>query len=98
MVDSIKMITTISQDIELTILPKKIIFNSLASDNIEAKTELEIETTIQDRFKLVFNSRYILDFLSQIESRDFLLSLNEENLPFVVKDNNFITIIMPIVI
>jgi DNA polymerase-3 subunit beta len=98
MVDSIKMITTISQDIELTILPNKIIFNSLASDNIEAKTELEIETTIQDRFKLVFNSRYILDFLSQIESRDFLLSLNEENLPFVVKDNNFITIIMPIVI
>jgi len=98
MVDSIKMITTISQDIELTILPNKIIFNSLASDNIEAKTELEIETTIQDRFRLVFNSRYILDFLSQIESRDFLLSLNEENLPFVVKDNNFITIIMPIVI
>jgi DNA polymerase-3 subunit beta len=98
MVDSIKMITTISQDIELTILPNKIIFSSLTSDNIEAKTQLNIDTPIQDEFKLVFNSRYILDFLSQIESDKFLLSLNEENLPFVVRDNNFITIIMPIVI
>ncbi len=98
MVDSIKMITTISQDIELNIFPDKIIFKSLASDNIEAKTQLSINTNIQKEFKLVFNSRYILDFLSQIENNYFSLELNEENLPFVVKDNNFITIIMPIII
>ena len=98
MIDSIKMITTISQNIELDILTDKIIFKSLSSDNIEAKTELSINTNIQNEFKLFLNSRYILDFLSQIESETFLLELNEENLPFVVKDNNFITIIMPIII
>jgi len=97
MIDSIKMITTISQDIELNIFPDKIIFKSLTSDNIEAKTQLSINTNIQKEFKLVFNSRYLLDFLSQIEDKIFLLELNEENLPFIVKNNNFITIIMPII-
>ncbi len=98
MLDSIKMITTISQDIQLTIQNNQIIFNSLASDNIEAKTKLQINTGITNEFKLSFNSRYLLDFLSQIENNQFTLGINEENLPFVLKNDNFITIIMPIVI
>jgi len=97
MIDSIKMITTISQDVELTISKNEIVFNSLDSD-IKAKTKLEIDTGIESEFRLRFNSRYLLDFISQIESGQFTLGINEENLPFVIKDDNFITIIMPIVI
>lgn len=97
MIDAIKMITTISQEIKMTILLDKIVFNSLASDNVEAKTELEINTGFPDKFELSFNSRYILDFISQIEKDEFELGLNEPSLPFLVKDHNFITIIMPIV-
>ena len=97
MIDAIKMITTISQEIKMTILPDKIVFNSLASDNVEAKTELEINTGFPDKFELSFNSRYILDFISQIEKDKFVLGLNEPSLPFLVKDDGFITIIMPIV-
>jgi DNA polymerase-3 subunit beta len=97
MVDAIKMITTISQEIKMILMPDRIIFNSLASDNVEAKTELEINTGFPDKFELSFNSRYILDFISQIEKDEFVLGLNEPNLPFIVKDDNFITIIMPIV-
>jgi len=81
----------------MILMPDRIIFNSLASDNVEAKTELEINTGFPDKFELSFNSRYILDFISQIEKDEFVLGLNEPNLPFIVKDDNFITIIMPIV-
>ncbi len=97
MIEAIRMITTISQDIKITFLSDTIIFNSLSSDNVEAKTELEINTGIKDKFEISLNSRYMLDFLSQIDSDHFEIGLNESSLPFMVKDNNFITIIMPIV-
>jgi len=97
MIDSIKMITTISQEIKMILNPNNIIFESLSADNVEAKTELEINTGLDDRFELSFNSKYILDFVSQVNKNEFIMELNEPSLPFIVKDDNFITIIMPIV-
>jgi len=97
MIEAIKMITTISQEIKITLLSDAIIFNSLSADNVEAKTEIEIKTGLSEKYELSFNSRYILDFISQIDSNEFILEFNEPSLPFMVKDNNFITIIMPIV-
>ncbi len=97
MISSIKMITTISQEIRMTLMEDKIVFHSLSNDNVEAKTELEIQTGLNDKFDISFNSKYLLDFLSQIDRNSFELGINEPSLPFVVKDENFITIIMPIV-
>lgn len=97
MIDAIKMITTISQEIKITLLSDAIIFNSLSADNVEAKTELEINTGLNDKFELSFNSKYLLDFISQINKNEFTIEFNEPSLPFIVKDDNFITIIMPIV-
>jgi DNA polymerase-3 subunit beta len=97
MIDAIKMITTISQEIKMTLLSDTIIFNSLSADNVEAKTELELNTGLNDKFELSFNSKYILDFISQVNKNDFTIEFNEPSLPFIVKDDNFITIIMPIV-
>ncbi|MDM5272589.1 DNA polymerase III subunit beta [Sulfurovum sp. zt1-1] len=97
MVEAIKMITTISQEIKMTFLSDTIIFNSLSADNVEAKTEIALETGLADKFELSLNSRYLLDFISQIDSNEFFIQFNEPSLPFVVKDENFITIIMPIV-
>ena len=97
MLDAIKMITTISQDIKMSLNGDIIIFNSLSSDNVEAKTEIELNTGLSEKFELSFNSRYILDFISQIDGNEFVIEFNETNLPFIVKDNNFITIIMPII-
>jgi len=98
MINSIKMITTISQEIKMTLLSDRIIFNSLSSENVEAKTELEINTGLNEKLDLNYNSKYLLDFISQIDSDNFELLINETNLPFMVKENNFMTIIMPIVI
>jgi DNA polymerase-3 subunit beta len=97
MLDAIKMITTISQEIKMTLREETIIFNSLSADNVEAKTEIEINTGLNEKFELSFNSKYILDFISQIDKNEFTIEFNEPSLPFIVKDNNFITIIMPIV-
>ena len=96
MINSIKMITTISQEIKILFTPHSIIFQSLSLDNIEAKTQIEIDTLLTEEFELSLHSRYLLDFLSQTESESFEIKFNEITLPFIVEDNNFITIIMPI--
>ena len=97
MLEAIKMITTISHDIKISFRSDAILFNSLSSDNVEAKTEIELETGLNEKFEVSLNSRYILDFLSQIENDTFEIGFNEPTLPFLVKDDNFLTIIMPIV-
>jgi DNA polymerase-3 subunit beta len=97
MTNSIKMITAISQEIKITFNKSSIIFNSLAPDNIQAKTELIISTPLED-FELNVNSRYLLDFISQVEDNQFEILLNEPTLPFVLKEKQFITVIMPIIV
>jgi DNA polymerase III subunit beta len=95
---AIKQITTISNDMKIIFEATKIRFESLSDDRIEAKTELNINTGLSDTFSLAVNSRYILDFLSQIQESEFNMGINESNLPFVLIENNFKTIVMPIVI
>ncbi len=97
-IGAIKQITTISNDMKMTFHQKHIIFESLSDDNIEAKTEIYFETNFEEPFVLAVNSRYILDFLSQTTESEFTIGLNEPNLPFVLSENNFKTIVMPIVI
>lgn len=97
MLESIKMITTISQKITILFKEESIIFNSLTADNIEAKTELPIHTGLNERFELNVNSKYLLDFITQVEENEFQILLNESTLPFVLKDKEFITVIMPII-
>ncbi len=97
MIDSIKQITTISTDVKLTFLSNSILFESLSDDNIEAKTEINFDTGFKEPFTIAINSRYLLDFLNNINSSEFTLGLNDPKLPFVLSDNNFKTIVMPIV-
>jgi len=98
MIDAIRQITTISNDLKLTIDSNAIYFESLSEDNIEAKTEMHLEKGLSEPITLAVNSRYILDFLAQIETTEFLFELNEANLPFILKSGDFQTIIMPIII
>ncbi len=100
MINAIKTITPISVEIKMIFNQNSIVFKSLSSDDIEAKTEILIEDTPLniDNFELNVNSRYITDFISQIDNNSFEILLNESTLPFVLKDRNFITIIMPIII
>ena len=98
MIDSIKQITTISTDVKITFLNEVITFESLSDDNIEAKTEIGFSTGINEAFSLAINSKYLLDFLNSVNNSEFTIGLNESNLPFILSDENFKTVVMPIVI
>lgn len=98
MIESFKQITTISNDIKLTFFQDNITFEALSDDNIEAKTQINFNTPFEEPFELAVNSRFILDFLNVIDNKEFLIELNEGNLPFMLSDNNFKTIIMPIIL
>ncbi|WP_457599186.1 DNA polymerase III subunit beta [Hydrogenimonas sp.] len=97
-VEAIKQITTISQEIKLTFEPTSIVFKSLGEENSEAVTEIDVETGMEEKFVLAVNSRYLLDFLTHIDTETFTMGLNEPNLPFIVQSGNFSTVIMPIII
>jgi len=98
MVEAIKQITTISNEIKLTFLKDRIIFKSLSEENIEAQTEIEVQTPFEEKFIMAVNSKFLLDFINHIEGNEFIMGLNEPELPFLLKNENFLTIIMPIVI
>jgi DNA polymerase-3 subunit beta len=98
MIDALKQITTISTDVKISFLKETITFESLSDDNIEAKTEIHFNTAFEEPFSIAINSRYLLDFLNAINSSEFTIGLNEGNLPFILRDENFITVVMPIVI
>lgn len=97
MIQSIRQISIISSEMKITFKSKNIIFESLNDDNIEAKTEIEFETGLSEDIYLSLNSKYILDFLSNIEDSNFILGYNDSELPFTLESKEFITIIMPII-
>ena len=97
-INAIKQITTISNDVKLTFKSDKIHFESLSDENNKATTEIDVKTGVDTSLVLAVNSRYLLDFLGQVEQSHFTLGLNEPNLPFILQENDFKTIVMPIVI
>ena len=59
---------------------------------------IEFKTGLDDDISLAVNSRYVLDFLSNIEHDNFTLGFNDSGLPFTLESDNFMTIVMPIMI
>lgn len=94
---SIKKVN-LCNNIKITIKAKEILFEALSNEGSRtANTQIELDTNVNADIVIGANSKYILDFFSQIENQDFLLCLNDPNNPFVLKDKNFSTIVMPII-
>ena len=91
----LKQVSIISNKIKIIINKEKIEFESISDETTKAKTNFKIKTNIEN-FTFAVNSKYILDFLNTIDDEYFKLGLNEPNIPFVLKDKNFITIVMPL--
>jgi len=96
--EAMKVISIISQEIKITFENNLITLESLNSDTQEAKTTIDTPINMEDSFSLAVNSKYLFDFLSQIDTADFTIELNEPTLPFIVKSENFLTVIMPILL
>ncbi len=97
LIEAIKLVTSIESKIKITFNQDSIIFESLDDDS-ESKTQIDLQINIESSFYIAANSKYILDFLSTSVNENINLGFNESNLPFYLEDNNFVTIIMPIVL
>ena len=91
----LKQINIVSNEVKITIKQNEIIFESLNDETMEARTSFKINTNIEE-FTFAVNSKYIIDFLNVINSENFKLCLNEPNIPFELRDDKFITIVMPL--
>ena len=98
LLEAMKVISIISTEIKMTLERDLITLESINSDTQEAKTTIETPINIDDSFSFAVNSKYLFDFISQIDSSEFIIELNEPTLPFVVKSENFLTVIMPILL
>ncbi|MDY0321590.1 MAG: DNA polymerase III subunit beta [Arcobacteraceae bacterium] len=96
-IESIKLVTSLFANIKISFSNDKIIFESLDEES-EAKTQLDIGLSINEDFYIAVNSKYLLDFLSQVNHETFKLGFNSSNLPFYLEDDKFFTIIMPIIL
>lgn len=94
----IRKINSISQEIKMTFKPNEIFLESMGSENAQGNTQCEIQTNFENEFSIGMNSKSLLDFLAQVNEETFTLCLNEASNPFMVKSENFSTIIMPIVL
>jgi DNA polymerase-3 subunit beta len=98
MIDHLKQVSTISQELKLTFRNDAIVFESLNEENIEARTQLDFISNLTEDIVLAVNSKYILDFLTHIEKNEFKLRYNDSTLPFMLESDEFITVIMPIML
>lgn len=97
-IEGIKVINSVTNDVKLTFRANEILFESLSQDNSEAKTQIEINLPLEEDIEIGINSRHVLDFLMQIDTADFVWGLNGKNAPFILKSENFSTVVMPIII
>jgi DNA polymerase-3 subunit beta len=91
----LKQVSIISNEVRIKITKDKIEFESISDETMQAKTSFKYSTKIEE-FVFAVNSRYIMDFLNIINSDEFELCLNEPNIPFMLRDGKFITIVMPL--
>lgn len=96
LLDAMRVINIISAEIKITLENNLITLESLNSDIQEAKTSIETAIDISEPIAFAVNSKYLFDFISQIDTASFELKLNEPTMPFIVKSENFLTVIMPI--
>jgi len=97
LIESIKLITSLKPNIKITFSQSNILFESVDEDS-EAKTQIDINLNIDEKFYIAVNSKYLLDFLSSTNNENIKIGFNESNLPFHLEDDKFITIIMPIIL
>lgn len=96
MIASLKMIQSVSQEVKITFNQNEVLFESFGNNNSQAEDGFEAEITISKPIEIAANLKSLLDFLGQIDNETFELCITEKTTPFLLRDNNFLTIVMPI--
>jgi len=97
-IDCLKKISVITENMRLQFQKNKVIFEGISLDNMEAKTELQTEISIENELSLNLKIKYLLDFLSSIEENEFKIKINEANLAFIVSSLGLEVVIMPMIL
>lgn len=97
MTDAIRQASIIDPEIRITFENNLINLENFVQNKEEVRTGFESEIEINEPFSIGVNSKLVLDFLSQCQTESFVMGFNEPNLPFILKSEQFSTIVMPIV-
>ena len=96
MVSGVRAINAMCEEMKVTIKKDGMIFESINEDNSEAKTEIEAPIDINGEIVFGVKNRFLLDFLSNIESEIFELDFNSSDTAFVLSADGLKTVVMPI--
>ena len=96
MVSGVRAINAMCEEMKVTIKKDGMIFESINEDNSEAKTEIEAAIEINSEIVFGVKNRFLLDFLSSIESEIFELNFNSSDTAFVLSADGLKTVVMPI--
>ncbi len=95
-IEAIRQVNILFPDIKITFSSSGLVFESLSKDNSEAATNIDMSLNLEAPFSMAINSRFLIDFLSNVDTDTFTININEPNTAFKVDSDNFFTIIMPI--
>lgn len=96
--EAIKSINVISDKTKISFSKEKIEFEDISEGNGAAKHEINMEFDIKDEFCFGINNKFMIDFLSNITTEEFILEFNQSNAPIMLKSENFKTLVMPVMI
>ena len=97
MIKAIKKVNSLSTNVKITLDSQGLFFESMNAESGEvARDKIELSLTITESITLGMNSKYILDFLNFVSGDEFEILINESNMPFMVRDNQYSTIVMPV--
>ena len=96
MVEGIKTISMLSDQMKITFSKESITSESLIEDNSEAKTMIEFQTGLEEDISINVKNRNLIDFLQSIEDEKFEFGFKDKNLPFVVSSKELLTVISPL--
>ncbi|GAA9475093.1 DNA polymerase III subunit beta [Helicobacter pylori] len=88
--ESIKLCSSLSSTIKLTLEKNNALFESLDSEHSEtAKTSVEIEKglDIEKAFHLGVNAKFFLEALNALGTTQFVLKCNEPSSPFLIQES-----------
>ncbi|TQR58179.1 DNA polymerase III subunit beta [Campylobacter troglodytis] len=96
--DSLKKVSVACDKMKLHFKKNKLVFEGIIIDNMEAKTELDLELDLEEEFSLNITIKHLLDFINSIEADEFKFFINEPNQAFVIRSDELETIIMPAIV
>lgn len=98
-IEAIKLINSIATRVKITIKSNGMFFESMSADDTEsASTQLELNLDIKEEIAIGIDSRYVFDFLTFAQGNEFEFLLNDANQPFLLRDDNYSTIVMPVIL